>query len=73
MPLMDAGLVGGAEGVAIPHVVVAARVVVVQVTAAAVEERGVAIDMVAGREIFNTDATEAVADGLVVVQVVVAG
>ena len=70
---MDAGLIGGDEGVAVPLVVIAVRVVVEQVTADAVEKGGVAIDMVAGRVIFNTDATVEVAAGLVVVQVVVAG
>lgn len=74
MPLLDAASrwEGGRESVAVPLVVVAVRVPVEQVKPA-VKKGGVAIDMIAGRANCNIDAIGAVADGLVVVQVVVAG
>ena len=72
MRLLDTGLVARDESVAVPLVVVAAQVPVEQVKQA-VTKRGVAIDMIAGRASRNIDAIGAVADALVVVQVVVAG
>ena len=70
--LPDAGRDGECESVAVPLVVIAVPVPVDQVTPV-VTKGGVAIDMVAGRANLNADALEAIADGLVVVQVVVAG
>jgi hypothetical protein len=67
---MDAGLVSGIEGVAVPLVVVAVHVGVRQVSD--VTKGGVAIDMVAGDPGSELD-TDAVAEGLVVVHVVVGG
>jgi hypothetical protein len=68
---MDAGrVVAGVKGVAVPLVVVAVRVAVIQVIDA-VAKGGVAIDMVAGDPGVELDAEAAVAERLVVVHVVV--
>ena len=70
---MDAGgLVSGDEGVAVPLVVVAVRVAVKQIRKN-IAQRGVAIDMVVGGPGSENNARATVVDGLVVVQVVVAG
>src|SRR6059036_3753433 len=72
MHLVDAGwVVAGDEDVAVPLVVVAVRVLVRQVNG--VTKGGVAIYMVAGGPGLDLDALAAVADDLVVVQVVVVG
>jgi hypothetical protein len=64
--------VAGVEGVAVPLVIVAVRVLVLQVKRD-VTKGGVAIDVIAGRVRSNIDAVVGVADRLVVVQVVVDG
>jgi len=70
--LMDATLVSGNEGVAVPLVVIAVRVVVIQIIYS-IPKGGVAIDMIVSGPDTKEDAEAPVVEGLVVVQVVVAG